>query len=57
MDAWDFDVATREMRLARQVAERIAGASADPAQLAALWADYEAASSHQALERLRDRVP
>ncbi len=57
LDAWDFDVATRETRLARQVAERIGTASTDPAELASLWAAYEAASSRQALQRLRDRLP
>jgi hypothetical protein len=56
LDAWDFESATREMRLARQVAERIR-AAADSPELAALWADYESASSRRALQGLRDRLP
>jgi hypothetical protein len=56
LDSWDFELATREMRLARQVAERL-GAATSSAERVSLWAEYESASSRQALQRLRDRVP
>ena len=57
LDTWDFDVATKEMRLARQVAGGLAAAAVTSPELMDLWADYEAASSRQALQRLRDRLP
>lgn len=57
LDGWDFEVATREMRLARQVAGRVSAAVAASPEMASLWADYEAASSRGALRRLRDRLP
>jgi hypothetical protein len=55
MDRWEFDDAARDMRLASGIATRIA--ALPPTEAAAWWADYEAARSRTALQRLRDRLP
>ncbi|MET0773587.1 MAG: hypothetical protein ABWZ82_10915 [Candidatus Limnocylindrales bacterium] len=57
LDTWDFDAAARDIRLARQVAERLGSAGASSPELTSLWAEYESASSRRALQRLRDRLP
>lgn len=56
LDDWDFDVAARDMRLARKVADAIDALPADAPGVADLWAAYERAASRQALQRLRDRL-
>jgi hypothetical protein len=55
MDRWDFEDASRDMRLAAPIAMRLAGLPAADAE--PLWAAYEAARSRAALRRLRDRLP
>jgi hypothetical protein len=57
LDRWEFDDATGDIRLARQVAQRLAAMPATSPDLMALWASYEAASTRTALRSLRDRLP
>jgi hypothetical protein len=56
LDAWDFDAARRDIRLATQVAARIATLPAGSDELTARWADYERVRSRTALQRLRDQL-
>jgi hypothetical protein len=56
LDTWEFDDATRDIRLAAQVAARIA-AQPPGADAAAAWATYEATTSRRALQALRDGLP
>jgi hypothetical protein len=56
LDGWDFDTATRDIRLARRVATALTALPATSSDVAGLWADYERAASREALQRLSDRL-
>jgi hypothetical protein len=57
LDRWDYAVANRDIRLARQVAGRLAAVPVGSPDLPSLWVTYEAATSRKALQALRDRLP
>jgi hypothetical protein len=57
LDGWRFDDATRDIRLARQIAQRLAAMPATSLDLPVLWATYEAAASRTALRSLREGLP
>lgn len=56
LDRWEFDAAAADIRLASQVARRIAALPSSGPDVVGLWAAYEAARSRDALRDVRDRL-
>jgi hypothetical protein len=57
LDDWRFEAARQDIRLAADVASRLAALPAETPGLTRLWSSYERAASRAALQRLRDDVP